>query len=84
MLRLNEWARSRMSCPTELAVIPGAMHLFEEPGALERAACLATAWFLRRLAPAPNLSAYEERGAGSIGRGRGRGRCSAGCPAAGD
>lgn len=35
-----------------------------------------------RLAPAPNLADYEERVAGSIGRGRGR--CSTGCPAAGD
>lgn len=51
VLRLNEWARSRMACPTELAVIPGAGHLFEEPGALERVGRLAAGWFMRWLAP---------------------------------
>ncbi|WP_372623029.1 dienelactone hydrolase family protein [Falsiroseomonas sp.] len=51
VLELNARARSRMTCATELAVVPGASHLFEEPGALERVGRLAAAWFLRWLAP---------------------------------
>jgi hypothetical protein len=54
VLRLNDAARSRMEYPTELSVVHGAMHLFEEPGALEQAARLAAAWFLRWLAPEPD------------------------------
>ncbi len=53
VLALNEWARARMSCPSELSVVPGATHLFEEPGALEQVAHLAAAWFVRWLAPEP-------------------------------
>ncbi|MBW8269283.1 dienelactone hydrolase family protein [Caldovatus aquaticus] len=54
VLRLNEWAQSWMTCPTELAIVPGATHLFEEPGALEQVARLAAGWFLRWLAPEPS------------------------------
>ena len=53
VIELNEQARRRMRCRTELAIVPGATHLFEEPGALERVAELAAAWFQRWLAPAP-------------------------------
>jgi dienelactone hydrolase len=49
VIAMNREARSRMTCPTELEIIPGATHLFEEPGALERVAELARAWFLLRL-----------------------------------
>lgn len=45
VLGLNRDAASRLECPHELAVIPGATHLFEEPGALEQVAALATEWF---------------------------------------
>ncbi|WP_237213293.1 dienelactone hydrolase family protein [Falsiroseomonas oryziterrae] len=51
VLELNAQARSRMTCPTELAIVPGAGHLFEEPGALEHVGRLAAAWFQRWLAP---------------------------------
>ncbi|WP_199231308.1 dienelactone hydrolase family protein [Falsiroseomonas bella] len=51
VLALNAEARSRMTCPSELAVVPGATHLFEEPGALERVSHLTSAWFQRWLAP---------------------------------
>jgi hypothetical protein len=34
-----------MQCETRLEIIPGATHLFEEPGALERVADLAAGWF---------------------------------------
>ncbi|HWP99469.1 MAG TPA: dienelactone hydrolase family protein [Vicinamibacterales bacterium] len=52
VLELNEQARERMrSAPVELVVVPGATHLFEEPGALDRVAELAGDWFVRHLAP---------------------------------
>ena len=49
VLALNEDAADRLHSPYELAVVPGATHLFEEPGALEQAARLAGDWFLRHL-----------------------------------
>lgn len=47
--RLNEDTRLEMSAPTELRVVPGATHLFEEPGALEAVAQHTREWFLRYL-----------------------------------
>ncbi|MCW2721347.1 MAG: dienelactone hydrolase, partial [Pseudonocardia sp.] len=38
---------------TRLVIIPGATHLFEEPGTLEQVARLARDWFLRHLQPIP-------------------------------
>jgi putative phosphoribosyl transferase len=40
-----------MSCETALAVVPGATHLFAEPGALEKVAELARDWFVAQLGP---------------------------------
>ncbi|WP_017537470.1 phosphoribosyltransferase family protein [Nocardiopsis halophila] len=51
VLDLNRRAREEMACETGLEVVPGAGHLFEEPGALDRVADLAAAWFTARLAP---------------------------------
>jgi putative phosphoribosyl transferase len=45
VLALNRQAQQRMRCRCELALIPGASHLFEEPGALERVAEMAAQWF---------------------------------------
>ena len=45
VIKLNEQARSRMRCEVALEIVPGATHLFEEPGALERVAELASNWF---------------------------------------
>jgi putative phosphoribosyl transferase len=45
VLDLNQDARAQLLCPSELAVIPGATHLFEEPGALEHVCRLAVDWF---------------------------------------
>jgi putative phosphoribosyl transferase len=45
VLDLNRRAQALMRCPVELAVVPGAGHLFEEPGALERVSRLAIDWF---------------------------------------
>jgi dienelactone hydrolase len=49
VVRLNEQARERMHAATELRIIPGASHLFEEPGALEQVEQLAREWFVRYL-----------------------------------
>lgn len=49
VLELNRQAYNRLRCPRELAIVPGATHLFEEPGALEDVADLAVAWFSRHL-----------------------------------
>jgi len=53
VLELNEQALARMTCPRKLEIVPGATHLFEEPGALERVAELVRDWFLARFSPAP-------------------------------
>jgi putative phosphoribosyl transferase len=49
VLDLNRAAMARMRAVTRLEIIPGATHLFEEPGALEAVAELARDWFLRYL-----------------------------------
>jgi pimeloyl-ACP methyl ester carboxylesterase len=49
VLGLNESAVARMTCEREIAVVPGATHLFEEAGTLEQVAELATGWFGRHL-----------------------------------
>lgn len=49
VLELNEAARRKLTVENELVVIPGATHLFEEPGALEEVASLARDWFVRQL-----------------------------------
>jgi putative phosphoribosyl transferase len=53
VLGMNREAQKHLRCESHLAVVPGAGHLFEEPGTLERAAGLARDWFTRYLAPAP-------------------------------
>ena len=50
VFELNRGARRRVRAPCEVAVVPGATHLFEEPGALERVSRLAGDWFERHLA----------------------------------
>jgi len=49
VLDLNRRACERLRCARELSVVPGATHLFEEPGAIEEVAQLAAAWFDRHL-----------------------------------
>ncbi|MBL0886939.1 phosphoribosyltransferase family protein [Myceligenerans indicum] len=49
VLDLNRRAQAAMPGGCELAVVPGATHLFEEPGALDQVAELARDWFLRHL-----------------------------------
>ena len=50
VLRLNEDARAQMVCETELRIVPGATHLFSEPGKLEQVANLSARWFEKHLA----------------------------------
>ncbi|HEY7511142.1 MAG TPA: alpha/beta hydrolase, partial [Vicinamibacteria bacterium] len=52
VLALNRAARRRLRAESDLAIVPGATHLFEEPGALEEVADLAAGWFTRHLAAA--------------------------------
>jgi len=49
VLRLNESAHEQLRCEKSLAIVPHATHLFEEPGALEEVARLATDWFRKHL-----------------------------------
>ncbi|PYL40769.1 MAG: phosphoribosyl transferase, partial [Verrucomicrobia bacterium] len=46
VIDLNEQARAQMRCEVKIDIVPGATHLFEEPGALEQVARLASDWFL--------------------------------------
>src|SRR5213592_4926537 len=46
VIELNEMARDQMRCEVKLEIVPGATHLFEEPGALEQVAKLASNWFV--------------------------------------
>lgn len=50
VLALNEEAAKMLRCEHEVAIVPGATHLFEEPGALERVADLAAEWISRHSA----------------------------------
>lgn len=50
VIGLNEEAKERLKCPSQLVIVPDATHLFEEPGALEKVAELAAGWFLRHSA----------------------------------
>jgi putative phosphoribosyl transferase len=55
VLDLNQDALEQLGGPRSLEVIPGATHLFSEPGALERVAALAGDWFVRFLGGSPQL-----------------------------
>jgi putative phosphoribosyl transferase len=51
VLDLNRSAQSQLHSPNDLVVVPGATHLFEEPGTLEQAAAAARDWFVHHLRP---------------------------------
>ncbi len=53
VLALNRSALAWLTCEKELTIVPGATHLFEEPGALEAVSELATRWFGCHLAARP-------------------------------
>jgi putative phosphoribosyl transferase len=49
VIELNRLALGRLRCPRELVIIPGATHLFEEPGTLEQVCGIAGTWFRHHL-----------------------------------
>lgn len=49
MIEMNRGALERLSAEKKLEIVPGATHLFEEPGTLEEVARLAAGWFVRCL-----------------------------------
>jgi pimeloyl-ACP methyl ester carboxylesterase len=49
VIALNRLAQAQLGGESQLVIVPGAGHLFEEPGALEQVAELARDWFLRYL-----------------------------------
>ncbi len=74
VLALSREALGRLRAPASLEVIPGATHLFEEPGALDEVARLATQWFTRHLLhsrrewPGPRLEARRFHDRAEAGR----------------
>jgi len=53
VIELNEQAYAELGCEKRLEIVPGATHLFEEPGTLEEVARLAAEWFTRHLGGTP-------------------------------
>jgi dienelactone hydrolase len=53
VIQLNRQAMDQLGGETRLEIIPGATHLFEEPGTLEQVAQLARDWFVEHLTPVP-------------------------------
>jgi hypothetical protein len=51
VVELNREAQADLRCENRLEIVPGATHLFEEPGALDRVATLAASWFTSHLPP---------------------------------
>jgi dienelactone hydrolase len=49
VIEMNQEALAQLNCKKKLEIVPGATHLFEEPGTLEEAARLAAAWFVEHL-----------------------------------
>ena len=52
VIQMNRDAMRQMRTQTQLEIVPGATHLFEEPGMLEQVAILARGWFTQHLAGA--------------------------------
>jgi putative phosphoribosyl transferase len=62
VIELNRQAYAQLRCEKRLVIVPGATHLFEEPGALDQVARLAREWFERHLAPAEARTTGTARG----------------------
>jgi putative phosphoribosyl transferase len=60
VLELNREAQGRLRCPNRLTVVPGASHLFEEPGTLDRVAELAREWFVAAFVGGPGAGPGTE------------------------
>lgn len=59
VIGLNEAALAQMRCPARIEIVPGATHLFEEPGTLEQVAGLAAEWLRRHLGARPDPSRFR-------------------------
>lgn len=55
VIEMNEEALARLQCEKGMKIVPGATHLFEEPGTLEQVASLAAEWFSRHLIRTTNV-----------------------------
>jgi hypothetical protein len=62
VLKLNRRALEQLPANSQLSVVPGATHLFEEPGALEQVARHAGDWFSKHLGSVPSGSEVARRG----------------------
>lgn len=56
VIELNQEAHAQLRCAKELSIVPGATHLFEEPGTLEKVCELAARWFLKHLVHAEHTT----------------------------
>lgn len=59
VVELNEEACRHLRCDRRLAIVPGASHLFEEPGALEQVAALAVTWFSLHLRATVHATSFQ-------------------------
>jgi len=60
VIRLNAQAFEQLRCQKETRIVPGATHLFEEPGALEEVARLSVEWFRRHLTTHSTSRAHSQ------------------------
>ena len=60
VIALNQAALAQLRCEKQLVIVPGATHLFEEPGALDQVALLARDWFEQHLTWENVLEGGEE------------------------
>jgi putative phosphoribosyl transferase len=56
VVELNQQACDRLTCERRIAIVPGATHLFEEPGALEQVSQMASLWFTGHMAHAEHTA----------------------------
>lgn len=61
VIDLNRQAQDRLQCIKDMEIVPDATHLFEEPGALEMAAQLATDWFRKYLEPGKQHPLHQDK-----------------------
>jgi pimeloyl-ACP methyl ester carboxylesterase len=61
VIEMNRAAQAHLRAETQLAIVPGATHLFEEPGALDEVIRLARDWFLRWFGAGAGMGAPERR-----------------------
>jgi len=61
VIGMNQEALARLRCEKKLVIVPGATHLFEEPGALEQVARLAAEWFQQHCVVADKRTVRDSR-----------------------